>query len=411
MDMLGVLGADGRMVDVVAAGLSSGKLVSGHASGLSPAELEAYLCAGIESDHEVFVRGDVLTRLHAGLVVELRGMLEHLLPEVVSQLAELPELPMHLVLCTDDLFAATLLEDGGVDHLVRRLIQAGLPPVRAIRLGTYHAAYRLGRTDLGLVAAGRRADLVVLDDLEDFAAARVYASGELIADDGRLVVPCVEGPAAVPLRTMHLDPVTPDQFALTLPIGSGPARIRGIKGIISTEWEEVDVEVVDGRVEVPAGYLMQAVVHRHGRILPEAQVALISGWGDDWDGAIATTVSHDTHNLVVFGRDPIAMTAAANAVIASDGGVAVARGGEVLAHLGLPVAGILSDLPAEAVAEKQSQLLEAAFAVGLPQGALTQPLMQVMASTLACLPGPHLTDLGLMDGTTGELITDLALTP
>jgi adenine deaminase len=409
MDMLGVLGADGRMVDVVSAGLASGKLVSGHASGLGPAEIQAYLCAGIESDHEVFAKGDVLNRLQAGMVVELRGMLEHLLPEVVAQLAELPELPMHLVLCTDDLFAATLLADGGVDHLVRRLVKAGLSPVRAIRLGTYHAAYRLNRIDLGLVAAGRRADIIVLDDLQELVAAQVYASGELVAEGGRMVVPCEEGPATVPLRTMHLDPVTPDQFALEVPIESGPARVRGIKGIISTEWEEVDVAVAGGRVVIPDGYLLQAVVHRHGRIDPITRVALISGWGVEWRGAVATTVSHDTHNLVVFGRDPDDMAVAANAVIASDGGIAVAAGGEVVAHLALPIAGILSDLPLDEVAAKQSQLLEAALAVGLPQGALTQPLMQVMASTLACLPGPHLTDLGLIDGTTGELVTELTL--
>ncbi len=196
MDMLGVLGAEQRMVDVVAAGLDSGKLVSGHAAGLGPAQLQAYLCAGIESDHEVFAKGDVLARLRAGLAVELRGMLDGLLPEVVAQLAALAELPAHLVLCTDDLFAATLLSDGGVDHLVRRLVAYGMPPVRAIRAGTYHAAYRLGRPDLGLVAAGRVADLVVLDNLEEFRAREVYASGRLIARAGVLTVPCTEGPAS-----------------------------------------------------------------------------------------------------------------------------------------------------------------------------------------------------------------------
>lgn len=426
MDMLGVLGADDRMVSVVKAGLDSGKLVSGHAAGLGPAQLQAYLCAGIESDHEVFFQGDVLARLRAGLTVELRGMIDSLLPEVVAHLAALPELPAHLVLCTDDLFAATLLREGGVDHLVRRLVAYGMPPARAIRAATYHAACRLGRPDLGLVAAGRTADLVVLDDLAGFHAREVYAGGVRIARDGRLLVPCADAPAQPPLKTVRLGPLSPDDFVLHLPVlctgvagaggqapaGTAPrqrARLRSVHGIISTAWGEVDVDVEAGGVVVPPGHILQAVVHRHGRVAPTVQIALVSGWGANWDGAIATTVSHDTHNLVVFGQDPEDMAVAANAVIATDGGVAVASGGSVLAQIALPIAGILSDRPAVEVAAAQEHLLAAARAIGLPEGVLSQPLMQVFASTLACLPGPHVTDLGLMDGTTGELVGDPVL--
>jgi adenine deaminase len=415
MDMLGVLGADDRMVEVVAAGLASGKLVSGHAAGLGPTQIQAYLAAGIDSDHEVFAPGDIMARLRAGMTVELRGMLDGLLPEVVAELAALPELPAHLVLCTDDLFAATLLTDGGLDHLLRRLIALGMPPIRAIRLATYHAAYRLQRIDLGLVAAGRRADLIVLDDLASFAVRDVYTNGTLIARDGAMVVPVVEGRSTPPLHTMHLGPVEPEDFVLRvgaeLPETEGTLRLRVIHGIVVTDWDEVTVETVNGVVAIPDGYLLQAVVHRHGRAAPKVQLALISGWGAGWDGAIATTVNHDTHNLVVLGRDPIAMATAANAVIASQGGVAVASGDTVEAHLALPVAGILSDRPAAEVAAAQEQVLAAARRVGLPQGDMSQPLMQVMGVTLACLPGPHLTDVGLIDGTTGELYATPVLSP
>jgi len=408
MDMLGVLGADPRMVGVVDAGLASGKLVSGHAAGLGPAELEAYQAAGIESDHEVFADGEVLARLRAGLVVELRGMIDGLLPAVVAELDALPELPAHLVACTDDLFAATLLGEGGVDELLRRLVGHGLSPVRAIRLATYHAALRLGRPDLGLVAAGRLADLVVLDDLASMAVREVYTSGRLIARHGEMVVACEPGPSRPPLDTVRVGAPSPEELVLRVDgVADGTVRMRTIRGNVTTSWGEVDVEVRDGRVVLPEDHVLQAVVHRHGRVEPIVRLALVGGWGGPWTGAIATTVSHDTHNLVIFGREPADMAAAAAAVVASGGGVAVAQDGAVVAHLALPIAGILSDRPAAEVAAAQERLLAAALAIGLPPGELSQPMMQVMAASLACLPGPHLTDLGLADGTTGALVTEL----
>jgi len=414
MDMIGVLGDDRRMRDVVAAGLASGKLVSGHAAGLTGSELQAYLASGIDSDHEIFMPGDVLARLRAGLTVELRGMIDPLLPQVVADLAALPELPTHIVACTDDLFALTLLTEGGVDHLLRRLIGYGMPAVRALRLATYNAAYRLGRVDLGLVAAGRRADLIVLSDLEAVRVDEVYSSGVHVAHEGRMLVSCEEGPSVPPLHTVRVASLAPEDFVVRVaPDGSlppvGTARMRVIDGVINTKWAEIEVEVTLGEVIVPPGHIIQAVVHRHGRIPARPQLALASGWGDEWSGAVATTVSHDTHNLVVFGRDPLSMATAGNAVLAADGGVAVAEGGNVLAMIALPIAGILSPLHAGEVAAAQRATQDAAREVGLPAGILTQPLFQCLASTLACLPGPHLTDLGLIDGTTGELVPDLFL--
>ncbi len=185
--------------------------------------------------------------------------------------------------------------------------------------------------------------------------------------------------------------------------------MRTISGIINTAWGEIDVDVTGGEVAIPDGHLLQAVFHRHGRAAEDAKLALVTGWGQRWTGAIASTVSHDTHNLVVFGRDPVDMAVAANAVIASQGGVAVASQGTLLAHVALPIAGILSPLPAAQVAQAQQDLLRAALKVGLPAGALSQPLMQIFASCLACLPGPHLTDMGLIDGTTGELVPEAVL--
>ena len=405
MDMLGVLSSDDRMTTIVAAGLASGKLVSGHAAGLTGPALQADLAAGMTSDHEIFTEHDCLEKLRAGMTVELRGALDAILPGIVEEVNALPIPPVHLVAATDDLFALTLLEDGGLDHLLRRLIAHGMDPVLAFRCATYHAAYRLQRVDLGAVVAGRQADVLVLDSLTDVAVNEVFVGGRLVAAGGRMVVDVVEGPSDPPLDTMMLAPMTADDFRVRLDAADGEHRMLVIADAVMTRWDETSVVVRDGAVEVPAGHLIQVTVHRHGRVEPTPHAALLSGWGD-WTGAVATTVAHDTHNLVVFGRDVDDMALAANTVIASGGGVAVVRDGAVLAAIALPIAGILSPMPADEVADAQRAVQNAAVGVGLSSDTMvvTQPLFQVMLSSLACLPGPHLTDVGLIDGTTGELV-------
>jgi adenine deaminase len=403
MDMLGVLGADTRMVDVVAAGLESGKLVSGHAAGLTGPVLQAYLAAGMTSDHEIFTEPDCLEKLRAGMTVELRGMIDPILPGIVAEVNSLPMPPTHLVAATDDLFALTLLTDGGIDHLLRRLVAYGMDPVFALRCATYNAAYRLQRADLGLVAAGRRADIAVLSDLRAFTVDDVFTDGRLVASGGRMLVDVIEGPSDPPFDTMRLIALDPSDMLLRLAVPDGRHRVRVIAEPVMTHWGEVDADVRDGIVQVPPGHIVQVTVHRHGRIKAVPHAALLSGWGE-WTGAVATTVAHDTHNLVVFGRDANDMALAANAVIASGGGVAVVRDGAVLAQIALPIAGILSPAPAGEVAAAQRAVQDAAMSIGLFSPSLTQPLFQVMLSSLACLPGPHVTDVGLIDGTTGEVV-------
>jgi adenine deaminase len=355
------------------------------------------------SDHEIFTEPDCLEKLRAGMTVELRGMIEAILPDIVAEVNSLPLPPTHLVAATDDLFALTLLTEGGIDHLLRRLIANGLDPLVAIRCATYNAAYRLQRADLGLVVAGRRADVAILSDLRDVRVEHVLFDGILVASGGRMLVETIEGPSVPPLDTMHLDPLTADDMLLRIDAPDGSHRIRVIAEPVMTQWGEAEVELRDGVVAVPDGHIVQVTVHRHGRVPALPRAALLSGWGN-WTGAVATTIAHDTHNLVVFGRDPDDMALAANTVIASGGGVAVTRGGAVLAHLALPIAGILSPEPATVVADAQRTVQDAAIGIGLSPEYLTQPLFQVMLSSLACLPGPHVTDIGLIDGTTGEVI-------
>lgn len=408
MDMRGVLERSSRMVDVVAAGLDRGKLVSGHAATLTGAALQAYLCAGITSDHEHFMPTDVLEKLRAGATVELRYALEHILPGVVADLNALPRFPTNLVTCSDDILAMELVETGHIDNGLRKLIAAGLDPVAAITAATANGAYRLQRTDLGVIGPGRIADIVVLGaELPSIDVEMVFASGRLVARHGKMVVDVVEGPCAPPLDTVRLGHLTPDDLTLRLAgFGTGRAEVRTIDQPMLTQWSTQVVDVVDDVVVVPPGSVVQASVHRYGRSSSTPALALLSGWGN-WTGAIATTVSHDSHNLQVFGVSPGDMALAANTVIDSQGGVAVVRGGEVLASIALPIAGLLSDRPLDEVVAAQHALDAAAREVGEFSPIIPHVIFQAFVMSLPCLPGPHLTDRGLVDGTTGEIIDSL----
>ncbi|KMK03563.1 adenine deaminase [Pluralibacter gergoviae] len=406
MDMYGVLHGSERMQEIVQAGLSSGKLIEGHARGLRGADLQAYLAAGVTSDHELTSADDALEKLRAGLTLQIRGSHPYLLPEIVRALMTLPHLSSQITVCTDDVPPDMLLEHGGIINLLNQLIAHGLPATDALRFATLNAALRLQRSDLGLIAAGRRADLVVFDSLQRLCAQEVYVAGRLLARGGRLLAPIADSGEAAPRNTLQLAALSVDDFMMKIGgIRHGSARLRHIRGARFTEWGEVDVDIRDGRVQLPAGFSLIWVKHRHGRHRATPQIALLEGWGE-LRGAIATSYSHDSHNLVVLGRSPEDMALAANRLIASGGGMALAQAGEILAHVAMPIAGMLSDLPAAELAQQFRTLrdLSAKIADWEPP---YRVFKAIEGTCLACNAGPHLTDLGLTDGGTRQIVDPL----
>ncbi|MDO3444781.1 adenine deaminase [Agrobacterium sp. V1] len=400
MNMRGVIERDPRMGGIVQAGLASGKLVCGHARGLKDADLNAFMAAGVSSDHELVSGEDLMEKLRAGLTIELRGSHDHLLPEFVAALNALSHLPQTVTLCTDDVFPDDLLQGGGLDDVVRRLVRYGLRPEWALRAATLNAAQRLGRADLGLIAAGRRADIVVFEDLSDFAARQVIANGRAVAEGGRMLVEvpacnatALEGSMKLPLRE-------PDDFRVTSE--GTKIRLATIDRPRFTQWGEAEAEVKDGFVVPPQGATMISVTHRHGMAEPITRTGFLTGWGN-WNGAFATTVSHDSHNLTVFGGNAEDMALAANAVIKAGGGMAVASEGKVTALLPLPLSGLVSDAPLEDVAKAFEELREAVGRVVDWQ----PPYLVFKAcfgATLACNIGPHQTDMGIADVLTGRVM-------
>ena len=402
MDMEGVLRQSKRTSDILAAGRESGKLIEGHARGMSGARLQAYMAAGVSSDHELTSAEDGLEKLRAGMTVEIRGSHDYLLPGLVEAINRLPQIPSTLCVCTDDVPPDYLVEKGGMSDVIRRLIRYGLNPVQAIRCATLNASYRLQRPDLGLVAAGRVADIAILSDLREVNVESVFVSGKLAARDGMMLEPA-KSSVAMAAPGLKLAPVSLDDCRVRVPnIENGRAKIRVINGVRFTSWGEVEVEVTDGYAVVPPGYSVIYVQHRHGRHSAAAQRALLEGWGEI-HGAIATTYSHDSHNLVVLGRSAEDMQAAANAVISSGGGMAASKNGKVIAKIEMPIAGMLSPAAPGVVAEEFRRLREAA-----DQVVDWQPPYRVFkaieGTCLACNPGPHLTDLGLTDGSERSIV-------
>lgn len=401
MNMRGVIDGDPRMAGIVDAGLESGKLVCGHARGLQGSDLAAFMAAGVASDHELTSADDLMSKLRAGLTIELRGSHDHLLPEFVAALNRLPHLPQTLTLCTDDVFPDDLLQAGGLDDVLRRLIRYGLSPDWALRAATLNAAMRLKRDDLGLIAAGRRADIAIFDDLETLSARHVFANGTLVASGGALLADLEDTAPGALAGTMKLPRLKVDDFRVKAE--GRRARIATIDQPRFTRWGEIEAEISDGRIVLPEGATLIAVAHRHGKADSRPKVGILTGWGH-WRGALATTVSHDSHNLTVFGGNAEDMAVAANALISAGGGMAVASDGKVDALLPLPLAGLVSDLPLEDVAADFAAVREAAGRI-VEWNPPYLVFKAVVGATLACNAGPHQTDVGICDVATGKVLT------
>ncbi len=380
-----------RVPEVLAKlGAAVGRPVDGHAPGLSGRDLNAYVAAGIRSDHECTGLDEAREKLRLGMHIFIREgttarNLQALLPLVTPANARC----CHF--CTDDRHPDTLLAEGHIDDLVRKAIASGLDPLLAIQMATLNTAHYFGLRDKGAVAPGYAADLLVLDDLESVQVAQVYAGGQRVAEDGYFL-PVVAG-SRVPLRqSVHVDA---QSISFDIPAGEGPARVIGvIPGQIVTEHLRI-LPVVQGRLVVadPGRDLLKiAVVERHRRT-GRIGLGLVKGMGLR-RGAIASSVAHDSHNLIVIGADDDDMRAAVAAVARMGGGQVAVADGQVHAACPLPIAGLMSDLPLEEVSAQGAALTRAAHDLGCT---LPDPLMTMSFLALPVIPALKLTDRGLVD--------------
>ena len=412
MDYPGVLRGEGRMMRLLEAAERAGGLIQGHAPRVRGRNLSAYAAAGIDSDHENREAQDGLAKLRAGMYLEVReSSLSANTAALAAALRGRGYLP-NVTLCTDDVVPEDLLRRGGIDYVARRLVEEGLEPIDVVRFATLNAANRLRRPDLGALAPGRIADVALLSDLPRFRAAEVYRAGRLVAQAGRVVATRPAAGRAPQDRAAAIE----RQNTIRLPreLGAGAFRIRvpgtpdgeatirvidfnGRSAPVRTTYGTMRVRVVRGEVPVlPSGdgreLALLAVVERHGRHGGTA-CAVIRGFGPR-DGAIATSVSHDSHNLTIVGTNAEDMLFACRALAETGGGIVLVRGGRVVTRIDLPVAGLISLEPAEEVAAEVATFRAAAEAAGMSG---ERAFMAIVSLTLAVSPEGKLSDLGLVD--------------
>ena len=372
-------------------GMAGQRPVDGHAPGLSGKDLNAYVAAGVRSDHECTTLDEAREKLRLGMHIFIREgttarNLRDLLPLVT------PANARRCSFVTDDRHPEDLLSEGHIDDLVRKAVAQRLDPVIAVQMASINTAEYFGLRNVGAIAPGYRADLLVVDDMERFGIAQVFAAGQLVAEEGRFLPLPAELPG-VPLEsTMHLDLTALD---FTIAAGEGLARVIGvIPGQIITERLIVQVPVKNGQaVADPAQDLLKmAVVERHQNT-GNVGLGFVKGFGLR-KGAIASSVAHDSHNIVVVGADDTDMRAAVGAVGGMGGGQVVVTDGQVKAQLPLPIAGLMSDQPLEEVRDRIEALTAAARELGC---VLPDPLMTMSFLSLPVIPTLKLTDKGLVD--------------
>jgi adenine deaminase len=391
MNFPGVISEDPGVLLKIEGALERRKPIDGHCPGLGGRALQAYVAAGAGSDHECTNVQEAREKLTAGMHIMIREgsgakNLAALLPLVTHRTAH------RIMWCTDDRHPQDLIENGHIDGIIREAVRRGVDPTMAIQMGTRVAADYFGIRDVGAVAPGRKADLVVLSDLETLGVEQVYCGGQCVAEHGRML-PGVAHPKPPTAPTvMNLDPET-----LDFSVPAAGTRIRIIELVpeqIITRQAKDTARVIDGTVvaDPRRDILKLAVVERYtgdGR----TGIGFVRGFGLQ-SGALASSVAHDAHNIIVVGTNDTDMKAAVRAVVQRGGGLAAVSGGQVQAALALPIAGLMTDTPTSVVARRMAELDTAARQMG---AAVADPFMTLSFLALPVIPALKLTDHGLVD--------------
>lgn len=379
----------------------AGKIVCGHCPETHGPAWNKIVAAGVTNDHEALTSEEILQRVRSGVNAQLRhNLIVPTLPEVIKAVTEHKVDTRLMSLCTDDTTAVILADEGHMDHLIRLSISLGVDFITAIQMATINAAQAFHKDfEIGSLAPGRYADINIVNGPENFTVLKTLASGKLVAEDNHQVEPAVL-PEHNPIltNTFHLKtPVTAADLVFQAPEGAASVHVhvmRTLPWVPITTGEEADLPVCNGYIaaDPEKDILPIAVVERH-HATGNIGRAFLAGMGLK-RGAMASSIGHDSHNIVTMGATPEDMAFAANRVAELQGGIVLAENGKVVAEIELPLLGLLSDLDAWTLAAKRKELLGKAAEMGC---VVSDAFMFLSFITLAAIPAFSITDKGYVD--------------
>ena len=393
MNFPGVLNLDKNVMAKLELAKSRGKRIDGHAPYLSGKDLCGYIASGVKSDHECTTPEEAIEKLRLGVYVMIREGtaakdLDALIPVLKSSNTR------KCIFVTDDRHPADLKEH--INGMVRRVVEAGVDPIKAVQVASLNTAEYFGLKDLGAIAPGYKADLLILPDLKSFKPDVVLKDGHVVAQGGKLAVEIADSDAISTRNSVNVRWITMDDFKIQAE-GDGLKKVRALEVIphqLITKSVISEVKVVDGNAvsNVDTDTLKICVIERH-RATGNIGKGFVKGF-DLKCGAIASTVAHDSHNMIVIGTNDADMYTAAVALIKCQGGKVVVKDGEVISKLPLPIAGLMSDREFDFVVEKCDELNKAAHSIGCK---LEDPFMTMGFLSLPVIPELKITDKGVFD--------------
>ena len=393
MNFPGVLNLDKNVMAKLELAKSRGKRIDGHAPYLSGKDLCGYIASGVKSDHECTTPEEAIEKLRLGVYVMIREGtaakdLDALIPVLKTSNTR------KCIFVTDDRHPADLKEH--INGMVRRVVAAGVDPIKAVQIASLNTAEYFGLKDLGAIAPGYKADLLVLPDLKTFKPDIVLKDGQVVAQDGKLAVEIPENDAIATRNSVNVRWITMDDFKIQTE-SDGVKKVRALEVIphqLITKSVMSDVKVVDGNAisNVETDTLKICVIERH-RATGNIGKGFVKGFNLKC-GAIASTVAHDSHNMIVIGTNDFDMYTAAVALIKCQGGKVVVKDGEIISQLPLPIAGLMSDKEFDFVVEKCDELNKAAHSIGCK---LEDPFMTMGFLSLPVIPELKITDKGVFD--------------
>ena len=394
MNFVGIIAGDDQPLEKIVAAQAHHKKIDGHAPDLMDNDLNAYIAAGVYSDHECHDLSDAIAKLERGQFIMIREgtaarNLEALFPLLCDQYAE------RCMFCTDDIHPSDLLERGHIDAIVKKAIHMGADPITTIKVACHNAARYFLLNNRGAIAPGYLGDFVIIDSFGEFHIEKVYKKGRLMVENG--AVQAFSEPPVEPYlkerahSTFHVEHLTAEDFT--------DARPRGIIGMVNGEITTVDAGYSD-RIDVEYDVLKIAVVERH-KNTHHIGIGFLQGYGLK-SGAVATSVSHDSHNIIVVGTSEDDCAAAANRVVELNGGIVVWDQGKPVAEVPLAIAGIMSDESLTSVNEKLEFAKAKAHELGVNPG--IDPFMTLSFMALPVIPSLRITTRGVFDVTTQSYV-------